>query len=132
MSAAPVTVPIVAVQPSAWREIWNWVQVQLDVPTVVLLFLTLVSLYIGWRAQTRKDFDFGNMLRDEAGKESAVRFGVLGSFAVSSWVLMRESMAVGSVDAQLFLAYLVTWSGALVFVKGVEKWDGHLPWAKGG
>lgn len=111
-------------------EILAWLFGRMDLPGVVLAILLMFIAFIAWRAQVRSDFDFGRMLKDETGKESAIRMGVLGSFAVSSWVLMSETLKQGGVDPQLYGLYLVTWSGALVFVKAAEKWNGVLPWSK--
>ncbi len=102
----------------------------LDLPALVLVSMLLMSLWVTWQAQKRSDFDFGRMLKDDAGKESALRLGVLGSFAVSSWLLMHEALEQKQTDPWLFAIYLGTWSGSLVFLKAVEKWNGQLPWSK--
>lgn len=113
-----------------WKEIANRVAAHVDLPGVVLALMLLFSAFVAWRAQRRSDFDFGRMLLDENGKESAIRLGVLGSFAVSSWVLMAASVKPTGCDPQLYGLYLITWSGALVFAKAAEKWNGVLPWSK--
>lgn len=108
----------------AWAE-------RLDVPALMLIFICVLTLVVLWRASRAQDFKFAAMLKDEAGKESALRFGVFFAIAVSGWVLMREALKAQSEHLpQLYWAYLFTWSGALVFTKAVEKWNGVLPWSK--
>jgi hypothetical protein len=100
-----------------------------DLAAAVLALLLLWTAFVLWRAARNGKFDFSQMLRDAEGKESALRLGVLVSLAISSWVVVKDALD-GSSDPQLVWAYLFTWSGALVFVKAVEKWDGRLPWSK--
>lgn len=110
--------------------ILSWLNAHADTANILLVFLMGVAWRIGVLAQRREDFDFAEMLRDELGKASALRLGVLGSFAVSSWTLVHEALATGSIEPQLYWAYLATWSGAMVFIKAVDKWEGKLPWTK--
>ena len=105
--------------------------INIDLPAIILFVMLLLSGYVMFMAQRREDFDFGNMLRDEQGKESTVRICALISMAVSSWALMNHALLAGaSMDWKLFALYVGTWSGALVFIKMAERWDGHLPWSK--
>jgi hypothetical protein len=113
-----------------WEAVRDRVLSAVDLPALVLMLLMSLALWVIWRAQRNGKFDFSEMLRDENGKPSGLRLSVLGAFAVSSWVLMREALEAGPLDPQVYFVYLATWSGALVFVKGVEKWDGKLPWSK--
>lgn len=106
---------------------------QLDVPGLMLIFICVLLMVVLWRASRAQDFKFAQMLKDEQNKESALRFGVFIAIAVSSWVLMRAAINQATdreALTQLYWAYLFTWSGALVFVKAVEKWNGVLPWSK--
>jgi len=99
----------------------------LDLPALVLALMLVGAAWVAWRAHGSGRFDWGNMLRDADGKESAQRFAVLGAFAVSSWFVMRMAFRVDQPDPQIFWAYLVAWSGAHVLTKAAEKWDGRLP-----
>lgn len=111
---------------AAWAE-------RLDVPALMLFFVCLLIIVVLWRASRAQDFKFAAMLKDENGKESALRFGVFVAIAVSSWSLMRVTSAAPLTSealVQVTWAYLFTWSGALVFVKALEKWNGVLPWSK--
>jgi hypothetical protein len=101
----------------------------------VIPLLTLVAMFgaITWmlkRAQAKPDFHLEQMFWDENDKTSASRVIALFAFAVSSWDLMAARMADKSTPEQ-FWGYLAAWSGALVFVKFADKWDGSLPFGKG-
>jgi cbb3-type cytochrome oxidase subunit 3 len=109
---------------------WLLTHVASDVPLVVLIILLAAATFVLWKAQQRADFDLANMLRDDSGKESPLRLCVLGAFAISSWAIMKDTLRTEGADPQLFLIYCATWSGALVFVRIADKWDGKLPWAK--
>lgn len=115
------------------KSFWTNVTLSLniDLPAIMLGVMLVLAAFVMWRAQKRTGFDFGNMLRDEAGKESAVRIGVLVSLAVSSWVVMNHALLSGrDINPQVFGLYVFSWSGALVFVKAADKWNGNLPWSK--
>lgn len=101
----------------------------MDAPTAILLVMLLAALYVMVKAQQRDDFDFGRMLRDENGKESALRLAILGSFAVTSWTVCY--VTVKEVLEWWHIAiYCFTWSGAAVMRDVAAKWDGRLPWSK--
>jgi hypothetical protein len=103
----------------------------IDLPAIMLFIMLLLATYVMWKAQKKEGFDFGNMLRDENGKESAVRIGVLVSLGVSSWTLMNHALLAGAeISEGIFSIYVFGWSGALVFVKVADKWSGTLPWSK--
>ena len=115
------------------KSLWTNITLTLnvDLPAIMLALMLLLAGFVMWRAQKRSGFDFGNMLRDESGKESGVRIGVLVSLAVSSWTLMNHALLAGpSINPQIFGLYVFAWSGALVFVKAADKWNGTLPWSK--
>lgn len=99
------------------------------VPTVVLLVLLLTAGVVLFRAQMRSDFDVANMLKDDQGKESALRLGIFVSLAISSWGIVFMIINK-TLDPGIWTTYLMTWSGALIFVKLADKWNGQLPWAK--
>lgn len=93
-------------------------------PINVVLFMTLTaSAVIVWRAQRPDSFDFGNMLRDEEGKESALRLAAFGAFGVSTWVLMQLAVTAALTETY-YAIYLLTWSGSAVLAKFLEIWKG--------
>ena len=101
-----------------------------DVQALLLVVLLAVGLWVIWRAQRRADFDWADALRDEAGKPSALRFGVLVAIAVTSWVVMKVALAKSEDLPQIFWAYLFAWSGAPILREVAAKWNGVLPWSK--
>lgn len=105
----------------------DWFHANID--AAVLAVLLLFTVWIVFKAQQRNDFDWAKMLKDESGKESALNLGIFGSFAVSTWIVMHDTLAKELSDQQ-FWAYLITWSGARILVLAAQKWDGRLPWAK--
>lgn len=101
-----------------------------DVPSLVLALLMVMAMLVACRAQKRADFDWAGMLRDDGGKESALRLAILVAIAVSSWVLMRASLSQSTDLVQILWAYLIAWSGAPVIRELAAKWTGTLPWSK--
>ena len=109
----------------------DWVVQHANVADIMLAVLLLGAAWVVWKAQRRDDFDFADMLRDDTtGKPTVLRLAIMGSFAVSSWVVMHDTLANNLSDQQ-FWAYLGIWSGAAILRYIAEKWDGHLPWSKG-
>jgi hypothetical protein len=95
--------------------------------------LIVMAIGIGWllmKAQQKPDFRIEQMLLDENNKASAARVIVFGAWAISSWDLMAARLG-GTHSAEHYWGYLFAWSGALVFVKFAEKWDGSMPFGKG-
>jgi hypothetical protein len=122
-----------AVAAAEHKSFWTnfTLSVVIDLPAIILFIMLLLAAHVMLSAQRREGFDFGNMLRDEAGKESAVRIGVLVSLAISSWTVMNHALLAGKdINPQIFGLYVFAWSGALVFVKAADKWNGSLPWSK--
>lgn len=101
------------------RQIVPWLT-----PINLVLFLMLIATwFIIKRAQHGGKFDFGNLLRDEEGKESALRLAAIGSFAISSWVIMQLTVTA-SITETYYGIYLLTWSGSVVLAKAIEVWKG--------
>ncbi len=98
----------------------------IDVPAIVLLILLAAGLGVMWASQRRPDFDFGNMLKDESGKESAMRFAVFVCLAISSWHLIYLTIHVitekGSLDTlfNFYALYLAVWSSAKIVEKVID------------
>ena len=100
------------------------------VPLVALVVMTAAIGYLLKKAQDKPDFHIEQMFLDENNKASAARFIVFGAWAISSWDLMAARLS-NTHSAEHFYGYLFAWSGALVFVKFAEKWDGQVPFGKG-
>ena len=102
----------------------------LDFAAIVLVFLLAGSVWILFKAQQQRGFDLSKMLRDDNGKESALNLCILGSFAISAWMLMFDTLHHEETDWKGLLVFLLIWSGARVAVIAAQKWNGNLPWTK--
>lgn len=99
----------------------------MDIPAMVLLVL----LFAGWgvvkKAQSRTDFDFAQMLKDDNGKESVSRLGALTAIAVSSWAVMYDTIHSQAADHAILGIYLAVWSGTKIADKFADaflaKWS---------
>ena len=101
------------------------------IPLIALLaMITIIAVMLA-KAQKRDDFDIAQVFLDETGKASAARLIALLAFAFSSWDLMAARLS-NAANAQQFFYYLGAWSGALVFVKFADKWDGSMPFGSKG
>jgi hypothetical protein len=83
-----------------------------------------------WRAGRDGSFKWSDMLRDADGKPSGARLGIFASLAVSCYAMMVMSTKISAWSDEAMFWFLFTWSGTLIFVKALEKWDGKLPWTK--
>lgn len=115
-----------------FKSIIGGLTVQLLLPAMLLLALLLVMMFVLWRAQKRADFDLANMLRqgNADGKESAAQLAILTAMAMSSWVLMSETLN-SRLTENLWWGYLITWSGSPALLEVARRWNGALPFAKG-
>lgn len=107
--------------------------VTIGVIVPLLMFLTMVCVFV-WvivLAQRRSDFDASQFLRDDAGRLSSLRLFAFIACAVHTWVIAVETMG-SRITVDQMAVYAVTWSGSLVLARFADKWDGSLPWAKGG
>jgi hypothetical protein len=118
--------------PPADAPTWlAWMLSHVNAADTVLVVLLIGAAWVVWMAQRREDFDFADMLKDDGtGKATPLRFAIIGSFAVSSWVVMHDTLASNLSDTQ-WVVYLVTWSGAAIMRVFAEKWDGRMPWVRG-
>jgi hypothetical protein len=98
----------------------------IDVPAMVLFAMLLIISWVLYKTQQRKDFDFGNMLRDDAindkypkGKESIYRLIAPGAFTIHTWYIVHEAVLHG-LDKQEVYVYALIWSGSLVAVKLID------------
>jgi hypothetical protein len=98
----------------------------IDIPAIILGMMLAAAWFMIRSAQKRDDFDFGNMLKDDGGKESATRMGILVAMCFSSWSLMYDTIHNKQVDPTVILIYLCVWSGTKVAEKLVDalvaKW----------
>lgn len=108
-----------------WDQVFVWFAHAFDGPFTVALILLAGLAVMLWRAQRSGRLDLARMFTDDAGKESGLRFAILGSWVMSSWYLMA-SVVKGNSDAMLLGTYLLFWSGAPIAAKLIERWDGSF------
>lgn len=98
----------------------------LDVPAAILAIMVILAMYVIYKAQQRDDFDFGDMLKDDNNRPSALRFGIFTSLGVSSWVVIYDTINFSGADPYVLVIYVSFWSGAPIAAKFVEalqaKW----------
>jgi amino acid transporter len=101
-----------------------------DFPAVILLMMALLGVYVLYQTQKSKsnNFDFADMLRDDAGKPSAFRLAIFVCLAISSWAIMYIIMQTKGIDIWLIVFYMLIWSGAKIAEKIVDAYAG----SKGG
>ena len=100
-------------------------------PSVVLIMMLIWTALIVHQAQKRTDFDWGEALRDDKGKLSALRLGVFVSLVISSWSMVVAMLAVRAAAdldhvLNIFLAYIGVWSGAKVVEKGIDLFASRI------
>jgi amino acid permease len=95
-----------------------------DFPAVILLVMTLLGVYVLYQTQKSKsnNFDFADMLRDDAGKPSAFRLAIFVCLAISSWVIMYIVVQTKGIDLWLIVFYMLIWSGAKIAEKIVDAY----------
>lgn len=96
------------------------------IPLGMLAVTVLAAALIVRAAQRRDDFDFGEMLREEAadgkpGKVSGSRVISFGAFGASTWALMTYSVAHAVTD-WMWWGYLAAWSLSPVLTAFVSAW----------
>lgn len=112
---------------SFWWHFWEGIR--WDVPKAVLVVLLLGFAWSLIKVQSRQDFDFAEMYKDDNGKVSVFRFTAIGTWVAATWYVMQDMMdGVPTVEA--FAMYIAVFSGAKVAEKAIEKWSGELPWSK--
>ena len=102
-----------------------------DLPVVMLLVLMLLSVWMLLCASRAPDGTIGKMLQDDQGKPSIARLCYLWGFNVTAWAVMKDTLRPNGIDWRTLVIFVGGTFGAAVIMKIVEKWDGHLPWAKG-
>ena len=108
---------------------------KISISTFILFLVMTLLFYIGWNAQTRKDFDFADMLRNGGSrKPSGTRLASLVCLIITSWVMVYSFLAVlgKTVPAEkehltllttLFGIYMSIWSGSKVVEKAIDAWS---------
>jgi hypothetical protein len=100
------------------EQIWVWLIGMVNAPFVVLC----IMLWGFWRAVKVAD-----MAKDVFhDREVVVTICVMGSWILSSWYLMADQVLERKGNAILYGMYLATWSGAPIFIKALDKWDGSF------
>ena len=101
---------------------------------VPLVILALICVFIWWllvKASRSKDFQVATILLDENNKVSSSRLLAFLAFGVTSWYLAVEVIN-GASNWETYLIYSGSWSSSLILKDAVGRWDGRLPFAKGG
>jgi len=95
-----------------------------DFPAVILLVMTLMGAYVLYKTQKNpnNNFDFADMLRDDAGKPSALRLAIFVCLAISSWAIMYLIVQNRNIDLWLIVCYMMIWSGAKIADKMVDAY----------
>lgn len=103
--------------------------------SVILIGLLFIGLISAFRAQRIETFSWADMLKDNQGKPSAFRLGIVVSLVMASWVLVVATIKSTAMTAQeltdLFLIYLAVWSGSPIISKALDwillKYSDKLP-----
>jgi hypothetical protein len=101
-----------------------------NAPAIALLVMFVGAYHVIHAAQGRDDFDFGNMLKNDSGKESVSALGALVALVLSGWsfVYLTFKMAPLTEDTYItmFMIYITAWSGTKIAEKLVDalasKW----------
>jgi hypothetical protein len=101
------------------------------IPLISLGVMFSVFAWMLNRAQVKPTFNIEEMFQDETGKVSSARVIAFMAFAISSWDIMAARLS-NTANGEQFAYYLFAWSGALVFVKFADKWNGQMPFGRGG
>jgi hypothetical protein len=100
---------------------------QLDLAGLVLVGLLGVMIVTLILAQRSPEFNIQQMMLDDNGKVSFLRVAGIGAFAVSSWVVMKDTISSGGANPMIFWGFVGVWSGAPVAGKLIEalslKWS---------
>jgi len=99
------------------------------VPLVLFIIIFLGLVWVTHRAQKSGKLEVSQFLQETDGKASFMRIAGGVALAAMTWVMAVEAIN-GRLTHELFFVYGFTWSGALVFVRLADKWNGSLPWAK--
>lgn len=91
-------------------------------PANAMLAVTLLAaIFVVIRAQSRDDFDFADMLKDESNKPSLFRMLSIGAFGASAYTLMLYALSE-KVTEWMWMWFLIAWSGASVIAKAIDAW----------
>lgn len=110
---------------------------EIDVPSLALGVMALIGCWMMIKAQRRPDFDWGNLFKDQDGKESAARLGMVAALALSTWLLIfvtmntPKSAFTGDLLFNIFCVFMAVWSGAKIVDKALDlliaRWTGTKP-----
>jgi ascorbate-specific PTS system EIIC-type component UlaA len=93
-----------------------------NLPSVLLTLAVTLGAWILVRTQGREDVDLVRLFRDEAGKESVTRLGVIVSLFVTSLVLIYSVVQGREFALYMFIIYNAVWSGTRVAEKLVDAY----------
>ena len=101
------------------------------VPLLILAIVLRILRNLLLKAQASEGFDIAQVLKDDDGKVSSIRFLSFLAFAISTWALAVVMFAHPDHIDSAFLAYLIVWSASRPALELAQKWNGQLPFAKG-
>lgn len=121
-------------------ELLKFIFREISISTFILFIVATFLFYIAWHTQSRKDFDFADMLRNGASrKPSGTRLASLVCLIFTSWGLVYAFLTVlgkATLDkdyfsflTSLFGIYMGIWSGSKVVEKAIDAWS---LWKSGG
>ena len=101
----------------------SWLATNFNFPAIVFSVLLCLAMLMMWKAQKNPNNDFNilDMLRDESGKPSAMRFGLFVAIATSTWVMMSMTIS-GKLDYAMFIGYIAIFVGGTVGNRAIEAW----------
>lgn len=105
-------------------DVGVWFKTNINFPAIVLIVLLAFTFWVFRKAQANpaNGFDLTDMLKDENGKASSMRFSVLVAMAISSWAIM--TMVINNqLDPTAFIGYIAFWSSSAVAAKFVEAYQ---------
>lgn len=118
ITTAPAVAAPVAPAVSGFVTVWG---VTVNPMAGVLILLIAVVIYMLWRAQRdqgKNSFDFWDMvmdtLPDGSRRASAIKMFFLGSFLLSSWVVVDQEIKSSQMLPSIFGIYMMTWGASLI------------------
>jgi hypothetical protein len=115
----------------AFIRLLGAITIEQAVPFLILIAQGLFLILILFRSQSRNDFDVANFLRDENGKESSGRAFSFIALAISSWIMATLTF-MKLMTVEYLVAFLVVWAGTPALLELIKRWNGTLPFSRGG
>ena len=98
----------------------NFTSANLSEVVLGISFIVIIFLLVSWQRNTTDTFDLRDLLiNSETGKIGLFKVGQLISLAVSTWVIIHETVNSHLTD-WLFTGYMVAWAGANLVSKALD------------